>query len=99
MYRSSSSEDSDRLRQFNDTILFTFTDSGYSEKPVAWEMSNITAVRDRNMSISNICKLAQLGSPILAIIRRSVGNESVIYAADEFCVNNPEQVAQVTINV
>ena len=99
MYRSSSSEDSDRLRQFNDTILFTFTDSGYSEKPVAWEMSNITAVRDRNIYISNIRKLTQLGSPILAIVGRSFGNENVIYAANVFCINNPERVAQVTDNV
>ena len=94
-YRSSSSEDSYRLRQVNDTTLFTFTDLGYSETPVAWEISNITAVRDRNMSIINIRKLTQLGSPILAII----GNESVIYAADEFCINKPQRVAQVTDNV
>ena len=94
-YRSSRSEDSYRLYQVNDTILFTFTELGYSETPVAWEISNITAVRDRNMSIINIRKLTQLGSPILAII----GNESVIYAADEFCINNPERVAQVTDNV
>ena len=98
-YRSSSWKESDRLRQLNDTMLFTFTDLGYSEKPVAWGMSNITAVRDRNMSISNIRKLAQLGSSILAIVRRNSGNVSVIYAADEFCINNPEQVAQVTDNV
>ena len=98
-YRSSSSEDSYRLRQVNDTTLFTFTDLGYSETPVAWEISNITAVRDRNMSIINIRKLTQLGPPILAIIGRRFGNESVIFAADKFCINNPERVAQVTDNV
>ena len=51
------------------------------------------------MSIINIRKLTQLGSPILAIFGRRFGNESVIYAANEFCINNPELVAQVTDNV
>ena len=32
-YRSSSSKDSYRLRQVNDTTLFTFTDLGYLETP------------------------------------------------------------------
>ena len=35
----------------------------------------------------------------VAIIRRSYGNMSVIYAADEFYINNPERFAQVTNNV
>ena len=35
----------------------------------------------------------------VAIIRRSYGNMSVIYAADEFYINNPERLAQVTNNV
>ena len=97
--RSSNWEKIDRLLQLNDTILFTFTDLGYSEKPVAWGTSKIIAVTDRSMSISNIRKLAHLGPSILAIIRRNSGNVSVIYAADEFYINNPERFAQVTNNV
>ena len=97
--RSSNWEKIDRLLQLNDTILFTFTDLGYSEKPVAWGTSKIIAVTDRSMSISNIRKLAHLGPSILAIIRRNSGNVSVIYAADEFYINNPEGFAQVTNNV
>ena len=97
--RSSNWEKIDRLYQFNDTILFTFTDLGSSEKPVAWETGKIIAVMDRSMSISNIHKLAHLGPSMLAIIRRSYGNMSVIYAADEFYINNPERFAQVTNNV
>ena len=97
--RSNSWEEIDWLRQLNDTILFTFTDLGYSEKPVAWGTSKIIAVTDRSMSISNIRKLAHLGPSILAIIRRNSGNVSVIYAANEFYINNPERFAQVTDNV
>ena len=66
--RSSNWAKIDRPHQYNDSILFTVTDLGFSEKPVA-------------------------------IIRRSYGNMSVIYAADEFYINNPERFAQVTNNV
>ena len=97
--RSSNWEKIDRLLQFNDIILFTFTDLGYSEKPVAWRTDRIIAVTDRSISISNICKLARFGPSILAIVRRNSGDVSVIYAADEFYINTPEHFAQVANNV
>ena len=60
--RSSNWEKVDQSHQYNDIILFTVTDLGFSEKP-------------------------------FAIIRRSYGNMSVIYTADEFYINNPERIA------
>ena len=53
---------------------------------------------DRSISISNIRKLARFGPSILAIVRRNSGDVSVIYAADEFYINTPERIAQVTNN-
>ena len=96
--RSSNWEMIDWLLQFNDIVLFTFTDLGYSDKPVAWRTDRIIAVADRSISISNVRKLAHFGPSILAIVRRNSGDVSVIYAAAEFYINTPGRLAQVTNN-
>ena len=99
LVRSSKWEKIGQLPQINDISLFTFTDLGYSEKPVAWRPGKVTAATIRSTSISYISKPGRSDPSILAVIRRNPWDVSVIYATDQFYINTSEHFAQVANNV
>ena len=77
---------------YNDIVLFTFNDSGYSKSNITWKLGRISEASERKVQITFLGNSSLKGPSKMHTVERNPRDVSILFSVGDFNINTQDHL-------